>query len=112
MYNLNEEIGKRIVALRKEHHMTQEKLAEELDISIKHCSAVERGYASLSLERFMDLCDLFDVSLDYIIRGESPDGINKVPPSVIEIFCKADAQEAVLLREYWNLYQKIRKLED
>ena len=50
---LNVQIGKNIAALRKSQKMTQEELAEELNISIKHCSSVERGKSCLSLEKWL-----------------------------------------------------------
>ncbi|MCD8324463.1 MAG: helix-turn-helix domain-containing protein [Clostridiales bacterium] len=106
--NLNESIGKRISKLRKEHHMTQEQLAERLDISIKHCSCVERGIAALSLERMLDVCDLFDVSMDYLVRGKS-DTLTDIPPSVQELFDTNDKDEKKLLTEYLLFYKKLRK---
>lgn len=93
MSSLNEEIGKRILGLRKERHMTQEQLIEKLDISIKHCNCVERGIASLSLERLIDLCDIFDTSLDCLIRGNTSDKNSKIPPSLTKIFSDADEKE-------------------
>lgn len=108
MKNLNEEIGKRISQLRKEKHMTQEQLAEKLDISIKHCSCVERGMASLSLERLIDLCDILDTTLDYLVRGNIADKKSKIPPSLIKTFSCSDEKELILLKEYWNLYLKIK----
>lgn len=108
MSSLNEEIGKRISHLRKEHDMTQEQLAEKLDISIKHCSCVERGTASLSLERFIDLCDILDTNLDYLIRGNAADKNSKIPPSLIKSFSCATEEELSILKEYWNLYLKIK----
>ena len=38
-----EVVGKRIQALRKEHKMTQQQLAEEIDISEKYLSNIETG---------------------------------------------------------------------
>ena len=49
MENLNKLIGERIAKLRKENHMTQAMLAEKLNISVRHCSAIECGYLSKSL---------------------------------------------------------------
>lgn len=111
MSSLNEEIGNRISHLRKEHHMTQEQLAEELDISIKHCSCVERGMASLSLERFIDLCDILDTTLDYLIRGTDAAINTNIPPSLIQCFSSADERELSILKEYWNLYHKIKSID-
>lgn len=50
MERLNQEIGKRISQTRRIRGITQAKLAEELDITTKHMSSVERGVSSLSLE--------------------------------------------------------------
>ncbi len=108
MNNLNEEIGKKISQLRKEHHMTQEQLAEKLDISIKHCSCVERGMTSLSLERLIDLCNIFDTSLDYLVRGYTAEKSSKIPPSLIELFSCSDENELSILKEYWHIYLKIK----
>lgn len=112
MAELNTFIGERIAKLRKEHHMTQEQLAEELDISVKHCSAVERGVSSLSTEKYIELCDLLDTSLDYIIRGYSDNILNRMPPSLIETYANADENELKVLNEYYEMYLKIRSQND
>lgn len=70
MYNLNEEIGRRITALRKKQGLTQEKLAEALNCSIKHVSHVERGVSSLSLDLLIETCKTLNCSLDYLVNGE------------------------------------------
>ncbi|MBQ8559035.1 MAG: helix-turn-helix transcriptional regulator [Tyzzerella sp.] len=111
---LNASIGLRIATLRKEHNMTQEQLAERLDISIKHCSSVERGLSSLSLEKLIDVSDLFDVSLDYLIKGPSAsdDSIKHIwanlPQSITSIMTSKNEEEMQLLLEYLQLYSKIR----
>lgn len=110
MNDLNIEIGKRIAQLRREHHLTQEQLAEMLDISVKHCSAVERGISSLSTEKYISLCNIFNTSLDYLIRGYPFDYSCQIPPFLNELFCNADEKELKLLKEYCALYTKIRKL--
>ena len=50
MENLYAQIGQRIVQIRRSNNLTQYQLAEMLDISVKHCSAIERGKSSLSLK--------------------------------------------------------------
>lgn len=103
MSTLNNKIGTRITDLRKKASLTQESLAEKLDISVKHCSEVERGLSRLSLEKLIQTADLFDVSLDYLVRGKSA-----IPPTVIELFQNQDAKEQQLLTEYLILFHKIR----
>ncbi len=110
MVYLNEEIGKRIAGLRKSRHMTQEELAEKLNITVKHCSCVERGISSMSLELFIELCDIFDTSLDYIIRGKTPVGTALLPESFVACLENANEQEHSILRSYMELYPQIRGL--
>lgn len=69
MENLNKNIGERIAKLRKESNITQAQLAEKLNISIRHCSSIECGNARLSIEKLIEVADLFHVTLDYLILG-------------------------------------------
>ena len=110
MHSLTKEIGQRISALRKEKHITQEQLAEYLDISVKHCSCAERGVSMLSLEKLIELCDILDTDLDYLVRGWTSDTYKRIPPSLVKIFSDADESELQLLKDYTCLYAKIRSL--
>ena len=103
-------IGSTIKRLRREKNITQEQLAEMLDISVKHCSAVERGISSLSTEKYISLCNIFNTSLDYLIRGYPFDYSCQIPPFLNELFYNADEKELKLLKEYCALYTKIRNL--
>lgn len=110
----NAMIGAKIANLRKQHGFTQEQLAEKLDTSIKHCSAVERGQTGLSLEKLIEISNLFVVSLDYLAK--EPSTTNKsfdclchnFPPSIINIMRSGNENEMQLLREYLLLYLKLR----
>lgn len=111
---LNAAIGSKIAALRKQHGLTQEQLAEKLDISIKHCSAVERGLSCLSLEKLIEVSNLFDVSLDYLIKNRDNDSstydyiFNELPPSIVQVILSKNENEINLLKEYLRLYSKLR----
>ena len=110
MENLNTSIGNRISQLRKRQGLTQEKLAEELDISHKHVSEVERGTSSLSLEKLIDAGKRLDCTMDYLILGkEKKDGTDLLPASILSILSSNDEREKELLLEYINLYTKIRR---
>lgn len=108
MLELYKRIGKKIAILRKENSMTQEQLAEKLSITVKHCSSVERGLSSLSLEKLIYVADLFDVSLDYLVRDFSDEEQEYIPQICLELFKDADNKERLLLKEYLSLYQKIK----
>lgn len=51
-------IGNRIKIARIKKHLTQENLAEQLDVSIAFLSRVERGTIEVSLKRLSQLCEL------------------------------------------------------
>ena len=63
-------IGARIAELRKEKGMTQAELAAVINISDKAISKWESAGSCPDIDVLIKLSDLFEVSLDYIIRGE------------------------------------------
>lgn len=70
MNNYKVEMGIRIKNRRKEFCFTQEKIAEMLNISVKHFSEVERGLTGLSIENLVKLSDILCVSIDYLVKGK------------------------------------------
>ncbi len=69
-------MGKRIRELRRRIGMMQEELSEQFGVSVKHMSEAERGISGLSVENLVKLCDIFGVTLDYLIRGEESDDLS------------------------------------
>lgn len=77
-------IGERITALRKGRGMTQEQLAEKLSVTRQSVSKWELDQATPEVGCAVALCDLFEVSLDYLIRGlEAPPPITEDKPTPI-----------------------------
>ena len=64
-------IGDRIKQIRKEKKISQEKLAEQLDVSIAYLSRVERGSSEINLKRIFDIATMLDVPVTYLIQGVS-----------------------------------------
>lgn len=71
MNDYKKEMGMRIRVRRKKLLLTQEEIAEQLGISVKHFSEVERGLTGLSIENLVKLSNILGLSLDYIIKGEA-----------------------------------------
>ena len=61
-------MGDRIKETRKKRGLTQESLAEKLDISIEYVSQIERGMKIPSMQMFIRLVEVLDVSADYLLR--------------------------------------------
>ncbi|MBQ8054733.1 MAG: helix-turn-helix transcriptional regulator [Lachnospiraceae bacterium] len=113
MDNYKAEIGKRISYLRSVNGLTQEKLAELLDCSVKHVSHAERGAALFSLEKYLFLSDYFHCSLDYLLKGTGSDDVSLLLPScILEILRAHDTEEQRLLLTYLNMYSQLRSHRD
>ncbi len=70
---LLKEIGARISEIRKKKRLTQEELAEKMDVSIQMISNLERGKKAIRPENIIKLCEALDISTEYILRGVSSD---------------------------------------
>lgn len=64
------EMGLRLKEHRKALHLTQEQMAEKLNVSIKHYGGVERGVAGLSIENLIEASNILGIDLDYLIKGK------------------------------------------
>lgn len=67
------EIGIRINMRRKELNLTQEQLAELMDVSIQMISNLELGKKAIRPENLVKLCTALDISADHILRGTYAD---------------------------------------
>lgn len=68
----NADMGMRIKQCHKVRKMTQEQLAEVVDISPHYLYEIERGSKSVSLAILIKIADALNASLDYLIRGTTP----------------------------------------
>lgn len=63
-------IGKRIQTRRKQKGYTQEQLSEMMNVSIQMISNLERGNKAIRIDNLINLCQILDVSCDYILTGQ------------------------------------------
>lgn len=71
-------IGRRIKAAREQKGLTQEALAELVDLSPMHISVIERGFKPTKLDTFCNIANVLDVSADTLLQ----DVINRSADSV------------------------------
>ena len=69
-------IGERLKKARLAKGLTQEKLAEELDVSVAFLSRAERGNVKINLPRITQICDILDVSISSILTGTGSNSKN------------------------------------
>ena len=60
-------IGKRIKIARIQSDMTQEKLAEAVDMSPTHLSNIERGNGKVSLAALVNIANVLSVTMDVLL---------------------------------------------
>ena len=70
------EMGFRIKQCRKAKKMTQEQLAEAVEISSHYLYEIERGSKSASLPILVAIADTLQTSLDYLVNGTLPNQID------------------------------------
>ena len=58
----------RIRDLREDHDLTQQQVADAIGITQRKYSYVETGQQQLTADILNKLADLYDVSIDYILR--------------------------------------------
>jgi transcriptional regulator with XRE-family HTH domain len=61
--------GENLQKLRKEKGLSQEKLAEILEVSRQAISKWESNAAYPEIEKLISLSNLFNVSIDYLVKG-------------------------------------------
>ena len=67
---MEQTLGKRISQSRRKNKLTQEQLAEKLDLSTNHISSMECGKSLLTTKCLLALCDILGGTPDYYLVGE------------------------------------------
>ena len=75
-----------LIQLRKLHHLSQEELAEKLDVSRQTLSKWETGESMPDIGKCQLLAVLFEVTLDDLVNFESPVQGLGVPPKGKHVF--------------------------
>ena len=61
-------IGQQIRRFRKAQGLSQEELAERIDVSVTHMSHIETGNTKLSLPVLVEITNALDISADDLLR--------------------------------------------
>lgn len=63
-------LGRQIALFRKSRGMKQEELAEKVSLSTSYISAIERGVKTPTLENFIAIANVLQVSSDELLKEE------------------------------------------
>ena len=90
-------IGSRIKQARLAKNMTQEDLADKIDISVAFLSRVERGNSHVNLKRLNQLCNLLDVSEGYLLNGASSNSENYLDKEFTDLIKSVSPEKQKLI---------------
>ena len=72
-YNISE-TARRLRELREMKKIKQSDAAAQLGMDRKSLGAIEHGRTGCSVDTFIGMAELYEVSLDYLIKGKDTDG--------------------------------------
>ena len=82
-------LGARLQELRKQKGLTQEQLAEKLNITNQSVSKWEKDINAPDITLLVELADLFETSVDYLLgRGENKPMVNTTHKSIDQLVFK------------------------
>lgn len=79
--------AEQLTSLRKQAGMSQEDLAEKLQLTRQTISKWETGASTPDLELLVQLAEVFDVSVDSLLGVKKPDKKSAEKTSFLTIFC-------------------------
>ncbi len=90
-------IGQRLKVARKNMGLTQQELAEKLNLSIAFISRVERGSSHINLKRLTEFCSLLGISEGEILNGVSNSDENYLSTEFTDILDKCSPKKQKLI---------------
>lgn len=70
------DFSEKLLTLRKANDMTQEQLAEKLDVSRQSISKWESGQATPELEKIVAMSAVFNITTDYLLKASEIDDLS------------------------------------
>lgn len=99
-------IGKRIKIKRKEAKITQEKLAEKIDVTVGYVSQCERGISKINLEKLSEIADILNCDISYFVTESVIESKEYLTEEYIEKYKKLSSKEKTFLLEMIDLILK------
>jgi transcriptional regulator with XRE-family HTH domain len=70
-------IGEKLYELRKEKHLSQEEVAEKLDVTRQTISKWETNQSTPDFDKIKPLCELYEITADELLTGERKEKTNQ-----------------------------------
>lgn len=102
-------IGNRIKTARAETGMSQEQLAEKLNVTPEYCSRFENGKAKLNLERLSQVSVILNVPLENLICGVTVGSEEYLHDEIAEIIKSCSGKQTQAITEIAKIISKLDK---
>lgn len=90
-------IGERLKKARTEKKITQEVLADKMEVSIAFLSRIERGNSHINLKRLIQICEILEVSEGEILNGTASNSANYLEKDFKELLDKTTNDQKELI---------------
>lgn len=91
------QLGYRIRQMRICKHITQKQIAKQLNFSQQHIANVERGIVRPSIDLLVEISNIFNVSVDYLLQDSLHRAyLGKTTSVLPDIQYFLDQQESVI----------------
>lgn len=103
------EMGRRVRNRREARKMSREELAEQLCVSPQFVADIEYGNKGVSIKRLYMLCQILDVTADYLLAGnvysadEDKEAL-QVCEEIMGLLQRCDAKQLKGIREIAEIY--------
>lgn len=99
-------IGRRIKKARKDNKLTQDQLAEKLNVSIGYVSQVERGITKISIDLLSEISEILKCDLGELISGTARRSADYLEDDIMTEYRKLSEKERHLALEFIKWLQK------
>ena len=99
-------IGRRIRTARTEQRLTQEELADKIDVSVAFMSRVERGSGKINLKRLTQIAEILNVSPGYLLTGSNTASKDYLIKNFTRVLEKCSRQQQRLIYAISELVSK------
>lgn len=93
IYNL---LGKRIREERIKLNLTQEQLAEKVDISTSYVGQIERGERNISLDTLINVANILGVTIDFLLQDSITFQQDNISSQIEQIISKRTLKEKLM----------------
>ena len=101
--NIKKIFGSNLKKLRLKKSLTQEQLAESLNLQVQTISFIENGRAFVSSEVYAKICNFFDVSLEVMFKPKFTEETGKTEELKKEIVQMLSNCDDNTLTKYRNI---------